>query len=206
MAGERGTVNVQPHHLTSRPLTVRRQRSIPLGVCIVRARQGSRGVHDKALGGIQALCEGLAVRLLIKLRGIGNCQLPEGTLKLRIVILPAIRAHLQPQAKLFSATDSRLAWSSSAAMPSHTWRVECTDLLLGNQDMQAVCARLCLTVLSPFRPKLQDPTYCIGEPVLRATAASCSDSGGAIPETGGCWWLSSAECCRAGRVCGPATF
>ena len=97
----------------------------------MRVRQGSRGVHDKALGGIQALCEGLAVRLLIVLRGVGSCQLPEGTLKLRIVILPAIRAHLQPQAKLFLATDSRLAWSTSAAMPSHTWRVDCTDLVPG---------------------------------------------------------------------------
>jgi hypothetical protein len=38
MAGERGTVNVQPDNLTSRPSTVRRQRSIPLGVCIVRSR------------------------------------------------------------------------------------------------------------------------------------------------------------------------
>ena len=97
----------------------------------MRVRQGSRGVHDKALGGVQALCEGLAVCLLIILRGVRSCQLPEGTLKLGIVILPAIGAHLQPQAKLFFAADSRLAWSTSAAMPSHTWRLDCTDLVLG---------------------------------------------------------------------------
>ena len=60
----------------------------------------SPGVHDEALDGLQALRERFTVGFLIVLSWLGNSQPPEGTLKLCIVILPAVRPHLQRQPML----------------------------------------------------------------------------------------------------------
>ena len=54
-------------------------------------------MHDEALDGLQAICERLTVGFLIVLGWIANSQPPEGTLKLCIVVLPAIRPYLQQQ-------------------------------------------------------------------------------------------------------------